>query len=260
MMQLYTSRDLLACGCFLWGAVTFMIATSSNYVVHLLLRLVMGAALAVVAPIGQAMLCDLVPEAERGWVFGVLQSVSTLLSVGVTFITTGFARAIVAGVHGWRYIYAAVGLISLLTVVAILRVIPATLASPSMGRKGRSWWEEQVRVVQLVLQKPSFTIMVSQGVTGGIPWNGFAFLPLYFQLSGFSDLRSGEIMLYGGLGGMFGGVFGGWLGDRLNRVWPYGGRCAVAQLSVVLGTLFFVAAPCPRNLEVCGANVQIGRS
>ena len=68
------------------------------------------------------------------------------------------------------------------------------------------------------------------------------------------------VPLSAGLGGMFGGVFGGWLGDRLNRVWPYGGRCAVAQLSVVLGTLFFVAAPCPRNLEVRGANIQIGRS
>ena len=85
--------------------------------VHFLLRLVMGAALAdtqlgqeskrknlssrgparkprwvacpvvqhcpaeVVAPIGQAMLCDLVPEAERGWVFGLLQSISTALNL-----------------------------------------------------------------------------------------------------------------------------------------------------------------------------------
>ena len=74
------------------------------------------------------------------------------------------------------------------------------------------------------MQKPSFVIMVSQGwwpsfarsakrnrlcltqslgqgVTGGIPWTGFAFLPLYFQLSGFNDFRAGEIMLYGGQGG-----------------------------------------------------------
>ncbi|CAE7883049.1 unnamed protein product [Symbiodinium sp. KB8] len=241
MMQFYTPRDLLAGGCFLWGFVTMMIAASSNYMVHFLLRLVMGAALAVVAPIGQAMLCDLVPEAERGWVFGLLQSISTALSVGVTFVTTGFARVLIAGVYGWRCIYALVGIASFLTVAAVVTVVPDTLAASGMNTKGRSWWEEQVRVVQLVMKKPSFVIMVSQGVTGGIPWNGFAFLPLYFQLSGFNDFRAGEIMLYGGLGGMVGGLLGGWLGDRFHRCWPYGGRCVVAQLSVLLGSLFFVA-------------------
>ncbi|CAE7693299.1 lgoT [Symbiodinium sp. CCMP2592] len=241
MMQFYTPRDLLAGGCFLWGSVTIMIATSSNYSVHFLLRLVMGAALAVVAPIGQAMLCDLVPEAERGWVFGLLQSISTALSVGVTFLTTGFARVLIAGVYGWRCIYAMIGIASFFTVAAVVTIVPDTLAASGMNTKGRSWWEEQVRVVQLVMQKPSFVIMVSQGVTGGIPWNGFAFLPLYFQLSGFNDFRAGEIMLYGGLGGMVGGLLGGWLGDRFHRCWPYGGRCVVAQLSVLLGSLLFVA-------------------
>ncbi|CAE7338839.1 ytbD [Symbiodinium sp. CCMP2456] len=241
MMQFYTPRDLLAGGCFLWGFVTMLIATSSNYMVHFLLRLVMGAALAVVAPIGQAMLCDLVPEAERGWVFGLLQSISTALSVGVTFLTTGFARVLIAGVYGWRCIYALIGIASFFTVAAVVTIVPDTLAASGMNTKGRSWWEEQARVVQLVMQKPSFVIMVSQGVTGGIPWNGFAFLPLYFQLSGFNDFRAGEIMLYGGLGGMVGGLLGGWLGDRFHRCWPYGGRCVVAQLSVLLGSLFFVA-------------------
>mmetsp|Transcript_34297 Transcript_34297/g.79952 ORF Transcript_34297/g.79952 Transcript_34297/m.79952 type:complete len:455 (-) Transcript_34297:51-1415(-) len=241
MMQFYTPRDLLAGGCFLWGSVTIMIATSSNYSIHFLLRLVMGAALAVVAPIGQAMLCDLVPEAERGWVFGLLQSISTALSVGVTFLTTGFARVLIAGVYGWRCIYAMIGIASFFTVAAVVTIVPDTLAASGMNTKGRSWWEEQARVVQLVMQKPSFVIMVSQGVTGGIPWNGFAFLPLYFQLSGFNDFRAGEIMLYGGLGGMVGGLLGGWLGDRFHRCWPYGGRCVVAQLSVLLGSLLFVA-------------------
>ena len=36
------------------------------------------------------------------------------------------------------------------------------------------------------------------GVTAGIPWNAFAFLPLYFQLSGFQDLSAGEIVSIGG--------------------------------------------------------------
>ena len=91
----------------------------------------------------------------------------------MTFITTGFARTMIAGVHSWRapdaftapldlsfrnssasmdggrlqcnsgYIYAAVGMASFMTVFAILNIIPATLASPNTAAKGRSWWEEQ---------------------------------------------------------------------------------------------------------------------
>ena len=46
-------------------------------------------------------------------------------------------------------------------------------------------------------------------------------------------------MFYGGIGGITGGLLGGYLGDFFDKMWPYRGRCAVAQASVLLGTVCF---------------------
>lgn len=62
-----------------------------------------------------------------------------------------------------------------------------------------TWVILQARVLRTVCQKPSFFFMVSQGVSGGIPWHAFAFLPFYFQLSGYTDSQAAQILLYGGL-------------------------------------------------------------
>ncbi|CAJ1395480.1 unnamed protein product [Effrenium voratum] len=238
IMQFWKPRDLLGLGCFLWGIFTLAAACSSNYMVHVALRLLIGASLAVVNPIGQAMICDLVPEQDRGSAFGLLQSVSTILSILTTFFTTSMARNVYYGMHGWRLAYSAVAFVSFCAGMLVMTEVPAKLSASTP--KERSWTEEQARVVKLVCKKPSFLLMVLQGVTGGIPWNAFAFLPFYFQLSGYTDAQAAQILLYGGVGGMFGGLLGGKLGDRAHRWWPYCGRCLVAQLSVVLGIMCFL--------------------
>ena len=79
----------------------------------------MGAALAVVNPIGQAIICDVVPEAERGWAFGLLQSVSSALTMLVTSGTTTVAMMLIHGVAGWRIIYLVVAALSALLGIAV---------------------------------------------------------------------------------------------------------------------------------------------
>ncbi|CAE7211187.1 baiG [Symbiodinium sp. CCMP2592] len=240
LLQLTCGRNLLACGCMMWGAATFLLAMSSNLWVHLMLRLVVGVSLAVVTPIGQAMICELYPESGRGRAFGWLQSASTLMSAAVTFATTCWARKNICGVSGWRVINVLVAALSWGMAAAIRWVVPVSLVAPSPGRRA-TLGDMRARITNLVCKKPSFLLLLGQGVTAGIPWNAFAFLPLYFQLSGFPDLSAGEIVSIGGLGGVIGGVVGGWLGDWAHRRWPYAGRCGVAQLSLFLGATVFVA-------------------
>jgi len=120
---------------------------------------------------------------------------------------------------------------------AVQAIVPA-VAQP-VAQSQKSWLAEQGRVIRLVAKKPSFVIMVAQGVTGGVPWNAFAFLTFYFQLSGYTDLEAGQIMTIGGCGGIAGALIGGKLGDYFHGKWPFGGRCFVAQLSVVLGIVCF---------------------
>lgn len=215
-----------------------MLACSSSYWTHFGLRLVVGAALAVVNPIGQAIICDVVREEERGWAFGLLQGVSTGLSMAVSFFTISIARSSILGVQGWRVAYVLVAGMSVLTGMAVYAFVPAAVSSEP--RRKVSWISEQIRVVKVVAAKKSFLVMVGQGVVGGIPWNAFAFLTFYFQLSGYTDLEVGQIMMLGGVGGVLGALLGGRLGDAANRIRPYSGRCFVAQTSVVLGTICFL--------------------
>merc|ERR1711862_185255 len=65
-------------------------------------------------------------------------------------------------------------------------------------------------------------------------------LTFFFQLSGYDDWQAGQIMFLGSLGGVVGGLLGGVLGDIFGSISPFAGRCAVAQASVLLGTLCFM--------------------
>jgi len=48
------------------------------------------------------------------------------------------------------------------------------------------------------IRRPIFLCSENQGVSGGTPWHAFAFLPFYFQQSGYSDVEAGQILFYGG--------------------------------------------------------------
>jgi len=128
--------------------------------------------------------------------------------------------------------------VSFSVALLVRRVVPPCPSSVSKA-PAVSWLAEQRHVVRMIFAKPSFVILVMQGVTGGIPWNSFAFLTLYFQMSGYSDWEASRIALAGGLGGVLGGYLGGYLGDCFGRLLPDSGRVATAQASVFLGMAFF---------------------
>lgn len=107
-------------------------------------------------------------------------------------------------------------LLSIFTGLLVRYEVPEELSMPR--DKGRSWFQEQQRVLRTVARKPSFYFMVLQGglslarpleasngskcrgILGATPWHAFAFLPFFLQLCGYSDAEAAMILLYGGLG------------------------------------------------------------
>ena len=137
--------------------------------------------LEVVMPIGQAMICDLVPERQRGTAFGVLASVSSVLHLGgarkaldptistffgrfqaafeavllrdegpgmrsnlASFATTAVARQSFGGLRGWRVVFVLVAIMSLLCALLVRAKVPAELSAPRPSKR-RGWLQEQAR-------------------------------------------------------------------------------------------------------------------
>lgn len=259
LVQNVSHRDLMVWGCVSFGVVTLIIAGASSFAAHLGLRLLVGGALAAVVPVSQAIICDVVPQAEQGWAFGLMQSVAALCAMITTSATAFVAQRTYYGIHGWRLALCLVALLAFVAAAWVWRVVPRR-EPEHKGQSLEAWWSDQRRVLGRVAVKPSLFYMVAQGVVGSIPWNAFAFLPFFFHLRGYSDLETSQILFWGGLGALAGGVLGGCLGDRAARVTPYAGRLVVAQASVALGMVAFVwlmymPFDGARTAVLCGASL-----
>ena len=140
----YSRRQLLLFSCIAWGITTALVALASNFSVFFGFRLCSALALASMMPISQSVLTDPIPAAKRGKAFGRLGfwsgmggmiggSVSTALAARYFSLTyLGEDLAPREGIRGWRVVFFAVGIASLLlaAVVNIVMFEPQRSAVP----------------------------------------------------------------------------------------------------------------------------------
>lgn len=238
MLHYGSARDLLVQGICLWGLTCFALGCTSSFRGQFVLRFLDGFALAAVVPLGQALLCEVVPEDERGRAFGLLQSCTSGLSMIVGAVATAMASERFLGIHGWRWAHFMVAGASLVVAQIVRKTLPSSPPESHM-RSHAAWMSEQRQLLQKLVHTPSFIILVLQGIAGSVPWNGLAFMTLYFQLSGYTDIQTSQIVFVGGIGGVIGGYLGGSLGDLFGARFPDSGRVMIAQASVVFGTTLF---------------------
>jgi len=84
-------------------------------------------------------------------------------------------------------------------------------------------------------KRPTFCVMIMQGIFGTIPWSVMGYMTLFFQLTG---MGNGEVALIGGAGpiaGAAGNVLGGLVADALARSFSLHGRPLSAQITVACG-------------------------
>jgi hypothetical protein len=77
--------------------------------------------------------------------------------------------------------------------------------------------------------------MHAQGIIGNIPGQAMAFLTLYLQLLGMSNLQASLLVSLMMGAHALGGQLGGWLGDLAAARAPHAGRVVVCQFSVAAG-------------------------
>jgi MFS family permease len=198
-----------------------------------------GIGLALVIPAIQSLVADSTDDETRGSAFGWLQFTGFLGSIIGGFFSIYLASTTIMGIAGWRIAFHLVALISTVVGFFVWRfaVDPHFANGAVLTKKEsthRSALEEAkdlIKEAKSVMQVPSFQIIVAQGVSGSFPWCSLSFVPLWFELIGFSHEYTGFLMTLFSVATSIGALFGGKMGDFLARHFPNGGRIILSQIS-----------------------------
>ncbi|KAK9861788.1 hypothetical protein WJX84_005582 [Apatococcus fuscideae] len=240
--QWYDRVNVTAAGCFIWGAMTAAVALCTTLQQAIACCAVNGLGLALVIPSGQSLVADFYSPATRGRAFGTLYLTGALGGMLGGLYATNVAATHPLGMEGWRFAFLMVALVSL-SIGGLTLAFAKDPRSPSSEACEAAPLPQAPRGIVIgdlltILRRPTFLIIIIQGIVGNIPWSAMVFLTLYFQLMGMSDLAASLVvsLFFGALA--VGGLLGGWLGDKAALSYPNHGRIAVSQLSIGLGPIF----------------------
>jgi MFS family permease len=240
----FSRRKVLAGGCFLWAIFTTLMAFSVQYIDLFIYRLITGIGLAVIIPTTQSLIADYYPPEKRGTAFGWLG----LTGIIGVILGTIFATALVTGtkyimgIDSWRFVFLIWGFLSIIMGFLILIFakdpIRGEMEPELAGKITREKAEEykiQKTDFKKILKNKTFILIVLQGISGTIPWNGILFMIIWFEYIGFDPLTAGLMFSLIAIGAAFGTLLGGWIGDKAARWKPKTGRIIIAQISVFSG-------------------------
>jgi len=239
---LLSKRMLLSGGTGGWGLFTILLSTTSNFYSMLIIRAFIGACLACILPLSQAIIARQAGPQDRGTLFGWVgfawvmgQASASLLATSISTTPFWVADTIVMG---WRVAFLIVGFAS----IALSMVIAVFLHEPQQTLNQRLEGMSLREVLQDVLQRagpyfriPTFRIIVIQGLFGTVPWAALNFLPMFFQYVGFEDKKAAILMAIMFIAMGPGNIVGGYLGDFAAKYSRHHGRIVVAQISVFAG-------------------------
>lgn len=214
-----------------WAASTILTTWCPNFLSQCVLRIVNGGSLSCVMPLAQSLLAEVTAETARGSAFGLFASIERVsgLAVGYAVVSSGYR---------WRECYYCVFGATLVLLALIALCLPERFGQQATGvRHGRSF----VASLRSVVCIPTFGVMVAQGIMGATPWRALAFLNLLWQKSGFTNTQAASIGAFSQLGAVCGALVGGLVGDCVARKFPFSGRIAVSQLSILAGIPLWTA-------------------
>ncbi|KAK9233627.1 hypothetical protein WN943_023878 [Citrus x changshan-huyou] len=235
----HNRAHVIALGAFLWAAATFLVAISTTFFQVAVSRGLNGIGLAIVTPSIQSLVADSTDESNRGMAFGWLQLTGNFGSIIGGLCSVLIASTSFMGIPGWRIAFHLVGLISVIVgiLVHLFAKDPRCSDGKSRAKDQKphtAFWSEMkdlIKEAKMVINIPSFQIIVAQGVSGSFPWSALSFAPMWLELIGFSHGLTAFLMTLFTIAGSLGGLFGGWMGDTLAKRLPNSGRIILSQIS-----------------------------
>lgn len=156
----FESCDLLMLGCYGFGLATCLLATSSSYASHCVLRILNGAFLCGIIPLSQGILSQIIPEDKRGLAFGCLQSTAALASLATSYLAT------TSDSHAWRQSHLTIGAMSVMVGAAIWKFMPpqvSTIVNKQDEKDHRGTLTRALHTVKRIFGMKTFCLMVVQG-------------------------------------------------------------------------------------------------
>jgi MFS family permease len=166
------------------GAALVGVSMAQGYGWLLLFQAVLGFVIAGGVPASNRVVAETVPHRYRGLAIGLKQSGATM---GV--LVAGITIPAIAGEWGWRWSIGVAGCVSMLTIPAVLLLIPRSgIEAPKSG-SGRASWG-------VLLTNRSTRWLSAHGFVSGIGISMvFAFLPLYaVEEVGLSPAAAGGVL------------------------------------------------------------------
>jgi MFS family permease len=205
---------------------------------------VTGFGLAVIIPATQSLIADYYPPEKRGGAFGWLGLTGV---VGVIFGTI-FATALVTGtttimgMYSWKFVFLIWGIVSFIMGLLVLFFTKDPIRGEMepelkgiITKEKAERYKVKTSDFKKILKNKTFLLIMLQGISGSIPWNGILFMVIWFEYIGFDPLTAGLIFSLIAIGAALGNLLGGLIGDKAARWKPKTGRILIAQISVFSG-------------------------
>lgn len=192
---------LIAMTVFLIGNVISII--SPNFTILLIARIILAASCSVVIVVSITTAANIVSNEIRGRAIGVIfMGISSSLVFGVPLGT------LIGEHYGWRMTFALVGVLSLLSMVGIIKFLPKVNPQPSIPLVKQIATLKNKRI--LSIQLISFLQL-----TGHFTIYTY-FTPFLQSTMGLSTKMISISLLIFGVAGILGGWIGGWCTDRFG--------------------------------------------
>eukprot|EP01066_Platyproteum_vivax_P004951 Platyproteum_vivax@DN16335_c0_g1_i1.p1 len=207
----FSRKTVLAAGAFGWGVFTFILGCVSDFHSMAILRFLNGAAISSVGPVSQSYLADVIQPSQRGKAFGIFQAFQGAGRLLGALLATSLALVVIRGLWGWRFVFAGVGLTSVIASICMFWFMPELervertapllenedgtpveegAAAPATASPWGSQWRYFVNSISI----PSVLLLLTTGLFFFIPWQASTFLTIWLQYVGFTDLEASVLV------------------------------------------------------------------
>ncbi len=210
---------LIACGLFLWSALTAFSGAAKSFVEIGVARLLIGVGESSLSPTALAMLADTYPAKKRGMASGIYY-LGIPLGAGASFLVAG----LLGPAFGWRncfYVLGGLGVVMTLTLFFIKDPKRGAQEIVSTERETALGLRESLPLIwRTVRQSPTMLFAILGAVFFHIPLGSSQFVQIWLvRERGFDGAEIATtygllFIIFGTLGGLLGGFLSDWYQQR----------------------------------------------